>query len=128
MRTFPTGATRSSLEGKPDYEGFLSPIVIQRYGRYMLKHQTQADGQKRTSDNWQKGMGLRTFIKSKFRHFIDIWLIHRNYTDVTADGDDIEDALCADLFNTMGYLHETLILKKVEREAKERKDASHENR
>lgn len=30
-RTFATGANRNSDEGKYDYEGFLSPIVLQRY-------------------------------------------------------------------------------------------------
>ena len=39
MRTFDTGATRDTNTDKPDYEGFLSPLVIERYGQFMMKHQ-----------------------------------------------------------------------------------------
>jgi len=56
MRTFGGGATRNSDQGKPDYEGFLSPLVIIRYGEYMTRHRVQADGNIRDSDNWQKGI------------------------------------------------------------------------
>lgn len=108
MREFETGATRSNEGNKPDYEGFLSPLVIRRYGQFMLKHQTQEDGKKRDSDNWQKGIPLASYIKSKFRHFVDTWLIHREYETISDDGDGVEDLLCADLFNTMGYLHTVL--------------------
>jgi hypothetical protein len=104
MRTFDTGATRDSDESKPDFEGFLSPLVIQRYGEYMAKHQTQADGSRRASDNWQKGIPKDAYIKSAWRHFVDWWLEHREQPS----REGLEDALCALLFNTMGYLHETL--------------------
>jgi hypothetical protein len=104
VRTFETGATRSSEAGKPDYEGYFSPLVFERFGEYMMKHQKQADGTLRPSDNWQKGISFTSYIKSKWRHFMDIWKEHRKYR--TKEG--LEDALCADLFNTMGYLHETL--------------------
>lgn len=111
MTTFGTGATRSSDEGKLDYEGYFSPLVLKRRAEYMLKHQYQADGQKRTSDNWQNGMDLARYIKSKFRHFMDMFLIHRGFPE-EAENNDIEEAICADMFNAEGYLHELLKAKK----------------
>ena len=104
IRTFETGATRDSVVGKNDYEGFLSPLVLVCYGKYMTKHREQTNGQLRDSDNWQKGIPPDQYIKSAFRHFIDWWLEHRGHKSI----DGLEDALCALLFNTMGYLHETL--------------------
>ena len=112
MRTFESGATRDDDDHKNDYEGFFSPLVFRRYGDYMQKHRQQKDGSVRASDNWQKGngMGLSAFMKSKWRHFLDIWTIFDGYKAIDFDGAevDLEDALCADLFNTMGYLHEVL--------------------
>lgn len=117
MREFETGATRSNLEGKPQYEGYLSPLVIWRFGQYMLEHQTQEDGKLRKADNWQQGMPLESYMDSMWRHFMDLWLIHRDYAAVvTGDtsrdnpktGKRMQDALCALMFNVMGYLHESM--------------------
>jgi len=33
-RTFDTGATRDTSQDKLDFEGFLSPLVIKRFGEY----------------------------------------------------------------------------------------------
>jgi len=104
IRTFTSGATRDTDADKPDYEGFLSSIVLQRFGEYMNKHREQSDGQLRDSDNWQKGLPLDTYIKSGWRHFMDWWLEHRG----NKSREGLEDALCALLFNVSGYLHETL--------------------
>jgi len=103
MREFTSGATRSSEEGKYDYEGFLSPAVLERYARFMHKHRRQVDGEFRESDNWQKGMPRSAYIKSLWRHFMDVWTWHRRGVYLT---EAMEDALCAVMFNTMGYLHE----------------------
>ena len=111
MRTFETGATRDESEGKPDYEGYLSPLVLRRYGAYMRKHSIQADGVRRASDNWQRGIPLQDYMKSGWRHFLDWWLGHRGHQhSIQADGvrfphEAIEEVLCALLFNVMGYLH-----------------------
>lgn len=104
VRTFETGATRDTEEGKLDYEGFLSPLVLERYARYMDKHRQQSDGSLRDSDNWQKGIPLSAYMKSGWRHFFDWWMEHRGIPS----REGLEDALCALLFNVMGYLHETL--------------------
>lgn len=107
MKEFTTGATRDDDENKLDYEGFLSPIVLKRYAEYLHKHRVQADGKMRESDNWQNGMPRPVYMKSLWRHFMDVWCWHRldegHETNI-----DIEDSLCALLFNAMGYLHETL--------------------
>jgi hypothetical protein len=112
MRTFDTGATRSDDAGKLDYEGFLSPLVLERYARYLNKHRVQADGKLRDSDNWQKGMGKVVYMKSAWRHFMDWWRNHRYHLSGViispAEDDVFQDAICAVLFNTMGYLHERI--------------------
>jgi len=104
MRTFATGATRDADKGKLDYEGFLSPLVLKRYAEYMHEHRVQADGTSRASDNWQKGIPLEVYMKSMMRHVMEVWALHRGWE---YDGQPyIEEALCALLFNVMGYLHE----------------------
>lgn len=104
MRTFGTGATRDSDEDKLDFEGFLSPAVLTRYAEYLHKHRKQADGNLRASDNWQQGIPLDVYMKSGFRHFMDWWTRHRS----DEGGEETEEALCALMFNAMGYLHELL--------------------
>ena len=104
MRTFGSGATRDTEAGKADYEGFLSPLVLKRFGEYMDRHRVQADGAPRASDNWQKGIPREAYLKSGLRHVMDWWLHHRGYPWVARES--LEDALCAVIFNAMGYLHE----------------------
>jgi hypothetical protein len=103
-RTFETGATRDTDDGKLDYEGFLSPLVLQRYAEFMHTHRFQSDGELRDSDNWQKGIPQKEYMKSGWRHFMAWYLLHRDY-----DADEtLEEALCALIFNASGYLHELL--------------------
>jgi hypothetical protein len=101
MRTFETGATRDVEGEKFDYEGFLSPLVIERFGQYMHKHRTQRNGERRESDNWQRGIPKVVYMKSGWRHFMAWWGAHRA-------GEETEEHLCALLFNVQGYLHEVL--------------------
>jgi len=104
IRQFETGATRDTTEGKLDYEGFLSPLVLECFADYMNDHREQSDGSLRDSDNWQKGIPLDVYMKSGWRHFFDWWKQHRKLrTKATT-----EVVLCALLFNVMGYLHEYL--------------------
>jgi len=100
MRNFDTGATRDTDENKYDYEGFLSPLVVERYGAYMHKHRKQADGKLRDSDNWQKGIPKACYIKSAWRHFFDWWTQHRGWPGQDA----LEESICALIFNASGYL------------------------
>jgi hypothetical protein len=105
-RHFGTGATRNDDTSKHDYEGFLSPLVVQRFGAYMTKHRTQPDGLVRASDNWQLGIPLEAYMKSAWRHLLDWWLHHRGLGDQA--GEEIEESICALIFNAQGYLHERL--------------------
>jgi len=108
IRTFESGATRDTSQGKLDYEGFLSPIVLKRYAEYMHKNRIQPNGSLRASDNWQKGIPREEYMKSGFRHFMDWYMEHRNYKG----RGDKEESLCALMFNIMGYLYEILKEKK----------------
>jgi len=106
MRKFNTGAIRDTEENKIDPEGCLSPQVIERYAQYMLAHCTQADGGNRSNDNWQKGFPPSVYMKSGWRHFLALWKLHRAGVKW---GDELEEVLCAVLFNAMGYLHVSLL-------------------
>ena len=111
MRRFKSGATRDNNEGKFDFEGFLSPLVLEAYAKYMHKNRLQADGKLRASDNWQKGFGdnhLDVCIKSLWRHFLDLWKEHRGYKS----RDGIDDAIGGILFNIMAYYYGILINRK----------------
>lgn len=104
VRTFNSGATRDTEQGKLDFEGFNSPLVVNRFAEYMDSHRKLPDGTLRDSDNWQKGIPLDVYMKSLWRHFHDMWLEHRGYKS----REDIEKAICGILFNANGYLHEVL--------------------
>lgn len=104
IRKFDTGATRNNDIGKLDFEGFLSPLVLERYAEYMNKNRLQSDGTYRDSDNWQLGIPVAHYMKSLWRHFLVVWKGYRN-------GMINEDDVCGVIFNSMGILFE-LIKKK----------------
>lgn len=113
-RTFPTGATRGLDDTKLDYEGFLSPFVLERFAQYMHECRLRniPEGQSiRTSDNWQRGMPFDAYMKSLVRHVVEAWQHHR--ASGPASNSDIdkrtEDTLCAIIFNAQGYLQELLV-------------------
>lgn len=111
IRKFASGATRDTDEGKPDYEGFISPLVTKRYGQYMHTKRIQADGAVRSGDNWQKGLSKESYIKSLTRHVEDFKLHHDGIGDEAIES--LEDSLCAIIFNASGYLFELLKEKRV---------------
>ncbi len=106
MREFTTGATRDNDKEKLDYEGFLSPVALRRYAEYMHEHRKQADGKMRASDNWQKGIPCDAYMKSMFRHMMDLWNIHRIVIHKSCPINRRDEALCAIIFNAFGMLHE----------------------
>jgi len=101
-REFETGATRDGDTDKFDYEGFLSPLVLEGFAEYMHRARHTEQGL-RDSDNWQKGIPLNVYMKSLIRHLVAAWKKHRGHSSA-----DIKDDLYAMLFNIQGYLHETL--------------------
>lgn len=114
MRTFDTGATRDSGEGKLNYKGFLSPAVLRAFAEYMQEHRKQADGSLRAADNWKRGMPLDVYRESLTRHFMTLWLIWDGETpEAERVGGELRipterDALMGVLFNAMGLTFELL--------------------
>lgn len=104
VRKFETGATRDTDEGKHDLEAFLSPRVLEEYGKFMHKNRFQKDGSLRDGDNWTKGIPKPVYMKSLVRHVFDVWLQHRGHKGK----EPLKMALCAIIFNAMGYLYELL--------------------
>ena len=103
-RTFDTGATRDTDEGKLDFEGFLSPLVIQAFAEYMHEKRQMPDGSLRASDNWQKGIPLDAYMKSMWRHFFAVWEHHRK----GGNNQQLVEDLLALMFNVQGMAHELL--------------------
>lgn len=130
VRRFDTGAVRDTDTSKFDYDGFYSPLVMHCFGSYMHRHRLQTDGRLRDSDNWQLGIMPAQYLKSAWRHLVDLWALHRGYqvykertdkgevTHMLAKVQDkmpsnwlpctIQDSACGILFNIQGLLHEFL--------------------
>ena len=119
LRTFASGATRDTATNKIDPEGFLDPLVIASFSEYMDRHRVQSDGSLRDSDNWQKGFTRAAIMKSMWRHFLDLWLLHRGHAPRSADhltlfserGPEAvkQEILCALWFNVQAYLREVIL-------------------
>ena len=111
VAVFESGATRNSDGHKYDFEGFLCPAVLERYGQYMHANRKQADGTLRASDNWQKGIPQPKYMSSLVRHTMDLWRLWDGWSVVDKDSGekcDLETLCCAVMFNVMGLLHEEL--------------------
>ena len=129
VRVLDSGATRSSLDGKFDYEGFFNPATLAVFADYLHRHRVQTDGSIRDSDNWQKGMDRDTCMKSALRHMMDTWAIHRGfevYKEKLPSGGEkthyilpseaatpgtwervyLYDCICGVIFNLNGYILE----------------------
>ena len=114
IRKFDTGATRDSNSDKFDFEGFDSPLVNKRYAQYMHAHRKQSDGTMRGSDNWQQGIPKQAYMESLVRHMEDIKLNWDGFPEEAVEP-DMEEVLCAVLFNAKGLLFEILMEKKGKR-------------
>lgn len=103
IRSFSTGATRDTDSDKLDFDGFLCPMVLERYAQYMNANRMMPDGSMRGSDNWKKGIPQDVYRKSAWRHFFGFWKHCLRGEKSLA----IVDA-CGILFNVMGWMHEEL--------------------
>lgn len=116
LKQFETGATRSADEGKADYEGFLSFSALEEFGEYMNRHRVQPDGKVRDSSNWKKGIPIESYIKSLFRHVLELVGLQQGYVSRRLRKEypnrDINflkrETACACFFNVQGFLHEFL--------------------
>ncbi len=116
-REWASGAYRDTNDDKLDYEAFYSPLVVREFARYMHKHRKQADGKLREGDNWQGLFGSpkehrKVCMKSLWRHFLDLWMLHRGYP---VEGVTKKELLCAILFNAQAYLFSILIEEQAEK-------------
>jgi len=108
-RVFNTGATRDTDRDKLDFISALSPIVLERYVQYLGAHRLQPDGSYRTWDNWKKGLPIEESHKSLGRHYHDVWKLMHRYPALDNHGPvNIQDALCAIMFNAQAMLNEIL--------------------
>jgi len=126
VRLFGTGASRDTSEGKLSYGGFFSARVLRRRAQYMEDNRTLEDGGLRAPDNWKKGMPTGVYMDSLFRHFWDIWAVMTAEAGDTTEPVDIEEALCALMFNAEGLLFEILKVDEGWKAAEERVRREHE--
>jgi len=106
MRKFKGGAFRNEDTKKLNYIGSFSPLVLRRFAQFMRDHNIKNGDLQRDEANWKRGMTKQSYIESSLRHFMDAWITHEDYED-----GNIEEMLCANLFNIFGYLHELLVEK-----------------
>ena len=113
LRKFDTGAIRDTDSGKLSYSKGLSFLVLRRYLQYLGKHRTLPDGSVRDWDNWKKGIAPEVYRDSLTRHVADVNIVADGYSAEDNHGKcDLEDLLCAVMFNSMGWLYEILESKK----------------
>lgn len=107
MREFVSGATRDTDNTKPDPEGCFHPLVLKAVSDYMAKHSYLPNGTRRAADNWMKGMPRAVWRKSLERHWLDVKLHDKSFSDQARE--PMIDALCAVIFNAQGRLLEELL-------------------
>jgi hypothetical protein len=112
MRKFSTGAIRDDDKNKINYEKGLSPLVLEAYGEFMRGNNMMPDGSYRDEGNWKKGFTKQSYMESKWRHFMTTWMIHDEFIEDPTCAKIIK-SLCAELFNTMGYLHVVLLERRI---------------
>lgn len=106
MRYFESGATRDDGD-KLEPWGFTSALVEKAFSEYMAKHQMQADGKKRESGNWKKGIPLDAYFHSLSRHILDFRLLYEGFPNEARTKDMLE-TLMAIKFNIDGFAYELL--------------------
>jgi len=108
MRTFESGATRDTGEGKLNFAGFLSLPALTQYAKYMNMNRLQSDGKIRAADNWKAGFPIESYVESAFRHYLDWLKYHQSDNRTPEMNNEGVAAVCGLVFNAMGFLHEWL--------------------
>lgn len=110
LKAYDTGAYRDADTGKVDFEGHLCPLTLEAYGEWLDTKRTMSDGSRRAADNWQLGMSSADYMRSLWRHFLQLWKLHRGHP-VYKNGKPVtkREAACAILFNTFGYLRNVIV-------------------
>ena len=125
IQTFDSGATRTSEDGRLSYVRGLSSVVLRRYLQYLAKHRKQADGSMREFDNWKQGIPMRRSFDGLGRHFFTLWLLMEGLDIYDDSGqEDIQDVLCAIMFNTMSMLHQEMMQPRIIQPTEEEKSAA----
>lgn len=101
IRKFETGATRDADTNKLEYKGFLSPVVMEVFAKYMHQHRIQSDGNLRDADNWKKGIPLQSYESSLIRHIIEWWAALEK-----GDRETMDKIAPAIMFNIQGWVYE----------------------
>lgn len=104
-RYFDGGAYRDTEDGKLDYARALCPHVLERYLQYLESTRLQSDGNMREFDNWKGGIPVKVYMSSMWRHVWSVWCY---VFGMRKPEEEMEDALCAVIFNSMGMLHEVI--------------------
>lgn len=108
VRKFSTGATRDTDVRKLKYRDFFSAAVLKRRAEYMDKHRVQPDGALREANNWKKGIPEEAYSDSLIRHVQEYAQIVTNEFDGDVQPGQLEELLCAIMFNAEGHLFEIL--------------------
>lgn len=96
---FLTGAKRGSEEGKLRYD-LISLIMLERLAGVMTRGAAEYG-----EHNWEKGIPIKRFWSSAWRHFIAAQQNNPN---------DKEDHLAGSIFNLMAIMHTTELIKRGE--------------
>lgn len=72
MRKFEGTGIRDTDKGKIHYYGFNHPLCEHIFGKYMMFHQTCADGTMRKADNWWSVWSEEVSLDSLTRHVKDL--------------------------------------------------------
>lgn len=104
MVQMPSGATRSSAEGKLNIMGTFSPAVLTRVAQHMAENR-KASPNDRDEGDWKKGIPTDRYLDSLLRHVLSVW---GYFEGPVANKEALERELCSVIFNAQGMLDNLL--------------------
>lgn len=109
MREFWNWAVRDNAEWKIKYFWFRHPLAEHSFGKYMLKHQIQADWTMRDAKNWWWGWEEDVSLDSMSRHLEDLLAIHSWYYVYKIRTENWEETKVS--INKIAWLEDCLVSK-----------------